>query len=131
MASWTHLVRFIAVEDNKIHLGQLMNTARDVGRDSVDGREIPVYLIDGTIFNGRATKEVLHIKQVWKSEHTQKSQTEVGKDYYHGSTAILCMALTYDDAATLSYSQRGLRLYPLSWTELYGPCQGTCLTVTP
>jgi hypothetical protein len=64
MSSWTHLVRFIAVEDNQIHLGELADPSRDVGLDSVDGREIAVYLIDGTIFDGRVTKEVLHVKQV-------------------------------------------------------------------
>jgi hypothetical protein len=32
--------------------------------DSVDGKKIAVYLVDGTIFDGRVTKEVLHVKQV-------------------------------------------------------------------
>ncbi|OKL61072.1 hypothetical protein UA08_03340 [Talaromyces atroroseus] len=61
-SSWTHLVRFIAVEDRQEHLGQLVDTTRDAGRDSVDGKEIAVYLIDGTIFDGRVTKEILHVK---------------------------------------------------------------------
>jgi hypothetical protein len=64
MASWTHLVRFIAVEDNQTHLGQLVDPSRDVGRDTVDGRDIAVYLLDGTIFDGRVTGEILHVKQV-------------------------------------------------------------------
>uniref|UniRef100_A0A093VJ00 Fumarylacetoacetate hydrolase domain-containing protein 2 n=1 Tax=Talaromyces marneffei PM1 TaxID=1077442 RepID=A0A093VJ00_TALMA len=63
MPSWTHLVRFIAVEDSQEHLGQLVDTIRDVGRDNVDGKDIAVYLIDGTIFDGKETKEVLHVKQ--------------------------------------------------------------------
>ena len=65
MSSWTHLVRFLAVEDNQIHLGQLIDTDQDVGRDSVDGKKIAVYLIDGTIFDGRVTKEIFHVRQVW------------------------------------------------------------------
>ncbi len=65
MPSWTHLVRFIAIEDNQIHLGQLVDTSRDVGQDSVDKKEIAAYLVDGNIFDGSVTKEVLHVKQVW------------------------------------------------------------------
>lgn len=64
MPSWTHLVRFIAIEDSQEHLGQLIDTARDVGRDSVEGIEIAVYLIDGTLFDGRVTEQVLHVKTV-------------------------------------------------------------------
>jgi hypothetical protein len=47
--SWTHLVRFIATEDNHIHLGQLVSTNRDAGKDSVKGVDILVYLIEGSI----------------------------------------------------------------------------------
>lgn len=64
MPSWTHLIRFVAVEDSLVHLGQLVDTSRDVGRDSVDGVEIAAYVIDGTIFDGRVTNEVMHVKQV-------------------------------------------------------------------
>ncbi|KAJ5214226.1 hypothetical protein N7449_001395 [Penicillium cf. viridicatum] len=63
MSSWTHLVRFIAAEDSQVHLGQLVDTTRDVGRDSVDGVEIAVKAIEGTIFDGRVTNEILHVKQ--------------------------------------------------------------------
>ena len=58
------MIRFVAVEDGLVHLGQLLDTSRDVGRDSVDGVEIAAYVIDGTIFDGRVTKEVMHVKQV-------------------------------------------------------------------
>lgn len=64
MPSWTHLVRFIAVEDCQVHLGQLVDTTRDVGRDTVDGVEIAVKVIEGTIFDGRVTDEIMHVKQV-------------------------------------------------------------------
>ncbi|KAK4996040.1 hypothetical protein LTR66_004265 [Elasticomyces elasticus] len=64
MPSWTHLIRFIAVEDNKIHLGRLVDTKRDVGKDSFDGVESKAYLINGSIFTGEVTKHVLTIKQV-------------------------------------------------------------------
>lgn len=64
MPSWTHLVRFIAVEDSLVHLGQLVDPTRDVGRDHVNGIEIAAYLIEGTVFDGRVTKEIMHVKQV-------------------------------------------------------------------
>lgn len=62
--SWTHLIRFIAVEDSQEHLGQLVDTTRDIGKDSVNGVEIAAYLIDGTIFDGRVSTTVMHVKQV-------------------------------------------------------------------
>lgn len=62
--SWTHLVRFVATEDNHIRLGQLVDTNRDVGKDSVNGVEILVYLIEGSIFDGRVTDKIMHVKQV-------------------------------------------------------------------
>ncbi|CAI7653805.1 unnamed protein product [Penicillium bialowiezense] len=64
MPSWTHLIRFIAAEDNQVHLGQLVDTSRDVGQDSVEGVEIAAKLINGTIFDGRVTDVVMHVKQL-------------------------------------------------------------------
>lgn len=67
MPDWTHLIRFIAVEDSLVHLGQLVDVTRDIGRDSVDGVEISAYVIEGTIFAGRVTRNILHVKQVSRS----------------------------------------------------------------
>jgi hypothetical protein len=64
MPSWTHLIRFVAVEDHEIHLGQLVDTSRDVGLDSLGDRKIQAYLINGSIFDGEVTKHVLTVKQV-------------------------------------------------------------------
>ena len=64
MANWTHLIRFIALEDGHIHLGQLVDTSRDIGLDSLNGKEISAYLIDGSIFDGRVTNRVFNVKQV-------------------------------------------------------------------
>ncbi|KAL7656259.1 hypothetical protein ACMYSQ_005368 [Aspergillus niger] len=61
--SWTHLIRFIAVEDSQTHLGQLVDPTRDVGEDSVNGVDIAAYLINGDIFNGRVTSQIMHVKQ--------------------------------------------------------------------
>ncbi|KAH8204408.1 hypothetical protein TruAng_001459 [Truncatella angustata] len=63
MPEWTHLIRFLAVEDDQVHLGQLVDTTRDAGLDSVDGTEIKAYLINGDIFNGKVTKHVYTVKK--------------------------------------------------------------------
>jgi hypothetical protein len=52
MPSWTHLIRFVAKEDHQVHVGQLVDTTRDVGLDTLEGKEIKAYEISGTIFNG-------------------------------------------------------------------------------
>jgi hypothetical protein len=64
MPSWTHLIRFIAVEDGQVHLGQLVNTSRDIGLDSTNGIDIAAKIIEGTIFDCRITDEIMHVKQV-------------------------------------------------------------------
>ncbi|KAJ6104880.1 Fumarylacetoacetase C-terminal-like protein [Penicillium sp. IBT 16267x] len=87
MSSWTHLVRFIAVEDSQVHLGQLVDTTRDVGRDSADGVSIAVKVIEGTIFDGRITEEVLHVKQLLAPVTPEQC------------SYIRCLGLNYKDHA--------------------------------
>ncbi|KAL3481294.1 fumarylacetoacetate hydrolase [Aspergillus californicus] len=64
MTPWTHLVRFVAAEDGHVHLGQLIDSSRDIGQDTVEGKNIAVYLVEGTIFDGRITSQILHVKQL-------------------------------------------------------------------
>lgn len=64
MAHWTHLIRFFAVEDGQIHLGQLVDTSRDIGEDSFNGVPIKAFRIEGSIHSGRVTEEVLQVKRV-------------------------------------------------------------------
>lgn len=64
MESWTHLIRFVAVEDGKIHLGQLADSTRDVGEDSRDGYPIYARLMKGSIYNGKVEETVLQVRQV-------------------------------------------------------------------
>jgi hypothetical protein len=64
MPTATHIIRFIANEDNRIHIGQLVDTSRDIGLDSVEGKEIRAYLINGTIFAGEVTNKVYTVKQL-------------------------------------------------------------------
>ncbi|CAG7918066.1 unnamed protein product [Penicillium olsonii] len=87
MTFWTHLIRFIAVEDSQVHLGQLVDTSRDVGRDSVEGVEIAANVIEGTIFDGRVTDEIMHVKQIL---------APVTQDQ---CTYIRCLGLNYMDHA--------------------------------
>jgi hypothetical protein len=64
MSSWTHLIRFVALEDHEVHLGQLVDTAQDVGLSTLNNVEVKAYLIQGTIFNNVVTKHILTVKQV-------------------------------------------------------------------
>ncbi|TQS31658.1 hypothetical protein Golomagni_08054, partial [Golovinomyces magnicellulatus] len=64
MPAWTHLIRFKAVEDGQVHLGQLVDTSRDVGVDSVSGSTIKAYLINGDVFNGVVTDKVYTVSHL-------------------------------------------------------------------
>ena len=69
MPFWTHLIRFLAVEDSgsTVYLGQLVDTTRDVGLDTLQGKPAKAYRISGdSIFDGHAkpTSEVLTVKQL-------------------------------------------------------------------
>ena len=64
MPDWTHLVHFIAREDGLPHLGQLVDTTRDVGLDLQSGVEVTVFLINGDIFNGFVTDKTLSVLHV-------------------------------------------------------------------
>ncbi|GFF74693.1 fumarylacetoacetate hydrolase domain-containing protein 2 homolog [Aspergillus lentulus] len=85
--SWTHLVRFVATEDNHIRLGQLVDTNRDVGKDSVNGVEILVYPIEGSIFDGRVTDKIMHVKQILSPVDSTQCNY------------IRCLGLNYTDHA--------------------------------
>ena len=106
MSSWTHLVRFIAVEDSQEHLGQLVDTTRDVGLDSAEGKEIAVYLIDGTIFDGKVTKEILHVKQVCHL------------------ISHFAYSIVNSEVASLSGFPGSMQLHSLLRVELHGSCGG-------
>ena len=90
MPSWTHLIRFIAVEDSRVHIGQLVDTSRDVGLDSVEGTKTQAYLINGSIFDGEVTDQVLTVKQIL-------SPVSIEACNY-----IRCLGLNYMDHAKVS-----------------------------
>lgn len=63
--SWTHLVRFVAEEDNEIHLGQIDDSQYpDVGLATLEGQKVKSNVVVGDVFDGRVTEDVLHIKHV-------------------------------------------------------------------
>jgi hypothetical protein len=64
MPRWTHLIRFRAVEDGQVHLGQLVDTSRDVGIDCLNDVEVKAFQINGDIFNGIVTNNVLTVDHV-------------------------------------------------------------------
>lgn len=64
MPAWTHLIRFVAVEDGQPHIGQLVDTSLDIGLATFEGRKVEAYNIIGTIFDGQVTKDVLTVQSV-------------------------------------------------------------------
>lgn len=64
MAPWTHLIRFVAVEDNATHLGQTVDTTRDVGLDVLGSTTVKAYRVDGTLFEGDVTSHVLTVAKL-------------------------------------------------------------------
>ncbi|KAL4911124.1 hypothetical protein BDW74DRAFT_172578 [Aspergillus multicolor] len=99
MPSWTHLIRFVAEEDNKVHLGQLVDTTRDVGQDSLNGMPIAAYLINGTVFDGEVTKAVMHVKQVAPFQHTSQTSALLSPVSREECNFIRCLGLNYVDHA--------------------------------
>jgi hypothetical protein len=68
MPSWTHLIRFVAVEDDRTYLGQLVDPTRDIGKDSVDGTPAYAYKIEGSMFDGKVTDKQFQVKKVSEDE---------------------------------------------------------------
>lgn len=64
-SDWTHLVRFVAVEDGQIHLGQIdAQEFPDVGLAVEQGKTIKAKLVYGTVFDGVVGDKSLTIAQV-------------------------------------------------------------------
>jgi len=64
MTSWTHLIRFVASEDDQVHLGQLVDPTRDAGLDSINKIPIHAFEIEGSMYNGRVTGKTLEVRKV-------------------------------------------------------------------
>ncbi|KAK0268359.1 hypothetical protein LTS00_017592 [Friedmanniomyces endolithicus] len=87
MSPPTHILRFVAVEDGRVHLGQLVDTTRDVGLDTLQGTPVKAYRIDGSIFDGEVTNDVL------TAQHLLSPVSRAECNY------IRCLGLNYKDHA--------------------------------
>lgn len=86
----THIIRFIAEEDGFVQIGQLVDVQRDVGLDALQGVPIKAYRIDGSIFDGTVTEEIMTVKQLL----SPIAPTECN--------FIRCLGLNYKDHAKVS-----------------------------
>ncbi|KAK4946038.1 hypothetical protein LTR10_014840 [Elasticomyces elasticus] len=87
MTKATHIIRFIANEDHRIHLGQLVDTSSDVGLATFEGKKVEAYLINGSIFAPEVTDVVYTVKQLLSPVSTEDCNY------------IRCLGLNYMDHA--------------------------------
>lgn len=87
-ARWTHLIRFVAEEDNHVHLGQLVDVNQDVGLATLDKKTVKAYPIQGDIFSGTVSSaSTLTVKQLL---------SPIAKDVCN---YVRCVGLNYTDHA--------------------------------
>ncbi|KAF4336780.1 fungal specific transcription factor factor [Fusarium beomiforme] len=85
---WTHLVRFLAKEDGRVHLGQInAEKVPDIGLALEKKIEVQANLVEGGIFDGCVTDKVMTIAHLL----SPLQQDEV--------PIIRCMGLNYRDHA--------------------------------
>lgn len=87
MATWTHLIRFVAIEDDLVHLGHLIDTTRDIGLDTISNVPVQAHLVEGSIFDVRVTNSILTVKNLLSP--ITKEQC----------TYIRCIGMNYADHA--------------------------------
>jgi len=86
--TWTHLIRFVAVEDGLVHLGQVdAAKTTDIGLATLEKKEVKAKLITGSVFDGVVTDKVLTVAQLL----SPISKSEV--------PLIRCLGLNYHDHA--------------------------------
>lgn len=79
LSEWTHLIRFIAVNDDTVRLGQLVDPTRDVGLDTLENIPVFAYVIQGSIYDGKITDEKLQVQQVSVNKTDPDSQQRVSR----------------------------------------------------
>ncbi|EXJ63543.1 uncharacterized protein A1O5_11304 [Cladophialophora psammophila CBS 110553] len=85
---WTHLIRFIAKEDGRIHLGQI-NPEKfpDVGLAVFEGKSVDAKVISGSVYDGVVTDRTLHVAQLLPPVTVEQTPL------------IRCLGLNYRDHA--------------------------------
>ncbi|KAL8399544.1 hypothetical protein RB594_000073 [Gaeumannomyces avenae] len=86
MANWTRLIRFIAVEDGLVHLGEV-GAGIDVGLATFEKKTVQAKVITGSVFDGVVTDKVLTVSQLL----SPLDRSEV--------PLIRCLGLNYHDHA--------------------------------
>lgn len=100
--TWTHLIRFVARQDGQVHLGQLVDTTRDVGLDSLASKTIQAYRIEGSIFDqdgaaaAKVTRDILTVKTLL---------SPIARDQ---CPYIRCIGMNYSGHAKVSISTQPL-----------------------
>ena len=94
MARWTHLIRFISVEDRCIHVGQPVDTSQDIGLDIRNGVQPRAYLVNGSMFGGDVTDVVMTVSQLL---------SPIAKE---DCNYIRCIGMNYKDHAKVKYISR-------------------------
>ena len=97
MVSSTHLVRFVAYEDNQIHYGQLIDTLRDIGLDSLQGLEIKAYRVDGGLLENSVTGDILTVSQLLSPLETSDCSYIrcIGMNYLDHAEVVLSNVLSW------------------------------------
>ncbi|KAH7129692.1 hypothetical protein B0J13DRAFT_452548 [Dactylonectria estremocensis] len=85
---WTHVIRFIAKEDGRIHLGQIDSKKfPDVGLAVLEGKEVEANCISGSVFDGVVTDRKLHVAHLLSPLSIEQTPL------------VRCLGLNYRDHA--------------------------------
>lgn len=71
MAPWTHLIRFEAVEDGRVHLGQLADSSLDIGLAMLEGKAVQAYRVYGDIYHATVTNQLFTVHKVRLAPSTE------------------------------------------------------------
>jgi len=88
-ANWTRLIRFIAAETSRIHIGQPVDASIDVGLAVLEKRPLKAYEITGSALdsNAKVTETVLTVKHLM--EPLSREQVKL----------VRCLGLNYKEHA--------------------------------
>jgi hypothetical protein len=106
MSAWTHLIRFEALEDRRVHLGQLEDIDADVGLKLEKGIPVKAYRLSGDSFTGLVTSDLLTVLRV---SHWFKYCGNLRKDVVAATDIMEGFGASVSGAMQL-HSMHGLKL---------------------